>query len=235
MVACTLCEQEKDSLISTLMRYMLFKQSATAGLVKREELTKLVGEKYPKGNRNLPTHIILHAQIKFPQLFGMELREIEKAKKYVQPGQKKPPATAIPKLFVLRSLVPAYLRTKFVDQPEGAPQKAFTLLVVSLTYLAGEYIEEDTLWGHLRDLGVTKDERHPIFGEAENEIKRMLIQRYLQKGTLTSPEGERTFYQLAENAVDEFPKQVLESYMSSVMVREDDDDDDDDGVNGAEK
>eukprot|EP00854_Cymbomonas_tetramitiformis_P007454 gene7454-8878_t len=138
LVACTLCEQEKDSLISTLMRYMLFKQTATAGLVKREELTKIVGEKYAKGNRNLPTHIILHAQIKFPKLFGMELREIEKAKKYVQPGQKKP------------------------------------------------------------------------------------------------PEGERTFYQLAENAVDEFPKQVLESYMSSVMVGEDDEADDDDGVDGTE-
>lgn len=74
-----LCVQEKDKLVSEVIRYILFKNQQNFGApIKREELTCLVTKNYHQ--RSLPSFVINEAREKLSHVFGYELKEIQRVR-----------------------------------------------------------------------------------------------------------------------------------------------------------
>ena len=70
--------QEVQKCVTAVVRRMLFKGHSQPGVpVKREELTEMVG-KMLKGRRGLPSVILTIAQHQILNVFGLEMREMQK-------------------------------------------------------------------------------------------------------------------------------------------------------------
>lgn len=72
--------QEKDKLVGEVIRYVLFKTEQSSGCpIKREDLTQLItGKNYRQ--RNLPAFIINEARKKLEEIFGYEMKELQRAR-----------------------------------------------------------------------------------------------------------------------------------------------------------
>ena len=70
--------QEKNKLVRSVMRFMLFRQQQKPGVpVKREELMKMVLADYKTGMKSrLGNYVIQQAMASFPAIFGLEMKEV---------------------------------------------------------------------------------------------------------------------------------------------------------------
>ncbi|ERN14651.1 melanoma-associated antigen 1 isoform X3 [Amborella trichopoda] len=69
--------EEKDKLVSEVIRYVLFKNHQNSGApIKREELAQLITKNYRQ--RQLPSLVINEARMKLNSIFGYELRELQR-------------------------------------------------------------------------------------------------------------------------------------------------------------
>mmetsp|Transcript_33176 Transcript_33176/g.45957 ORF Transcript_33176/g.45957 Transcript_33176/m.45957 type:complete len:338 (+) Transcript_33176:197-1210(+) len=225
-VATSVSPQERDKLVSGVMRHMLFRQSSGGwGPVPREDLNKLVSLSHGQ-RRHLAGYVIALAQAKFPPLFGMEMRELERLRPAVQDPKKKAQGSVAVamKVFVLRSLLPYRLRAKFLQgEPEQARHGfAMTVLALMLANDSKGALLEETLWDQLAGAGVERGRRHPLLGDPEAALQGLVRQRYIQKDKVTTPEGEKIQIQIAENALDEIPKESLIRFISDTVAGDED-------------
>lgn len=71
--------QEKDKLVAEMVRYVLFRTHQSSGCpIKREELTQLVTKNYRQ--RSLPALVINEAISKLSDIFGYEMKEIQRSR-----------------------------------------------------------------------------------------------------------------------------------------------------------
>ncbi|XP_008444839.1 uncharacterized protein LOC103488065 [Cucumis melo] len=211
-------EEEKDKLVAEAIRYIIFKTHQNSGCpIKREELTQLVTKNYR--NRGLPAIVIDEAKRKLSSIFGYELRELQRTR----PSSTGQPHSsqqnvADAKSYVLISKLPADIYRKYVEDVDTAHVTGFTFVVVSIVHLAGGKIPEESLRHHLRRMGLSEsDENHPVLGNIKHAIELVVQQRYLQKVKVNAPEGNITFYELAERATDGPVSEKIKEYVAQIV------------------
>ncbi|KAF6147425.1 hypothetical protein GIB67_016782 [Kingdonia uniflora] len=212
--------EEKDKLVAEIIRYVLFKTYQSSGCpIKREELTQLVTKNYHQ--RALPSVVIDEAADKLSRVFGYELRELQRARpSSTNNNRASQQSVADVKSYVIISKLPADVYKKYVEDADNSHITGFAFVVISVVHLAGGQIPEETLWHHLRRLGLHEiGENHPVLGNLKQALEALVQQRYLQKNKVNGPEGNTIVYELAERALDESVSVRLKEYISQVMDR----------------
>ncbi|CAN6449284.1 unnamed protein product [Victoria cruziana] len=213
--------EEKDKLVSEMVRYILFKNHQNFGApIKREELTCLVTKNYHQ--RSLPSFVINEAREKLSYIFGYELREIQRVRPSSNSNNRSSqPSMAEAKTYVLCSKLPSDVYSKYVENKETSHVTGFLFAVISIVYLSGGQISEDNLWHHLRRLGLSENAvNEPIFGNVKQTLEMFLQQRYLQKTKGSGPEGHVLMYELAERALDESIMPALKDCISQIARKD---------------
>ncbi|XP_057430181.1 uncharacterized protein LOC130723228 [Lotus japonicus] len=211
-------KEEKDKLVGEVIRYMLFKTHHNSGCpIKREELTQLVTKNYHQ--RSLPTFVINEAKDKLSVVFGYEMRELKRSlpssKTQTQLSQQ---SVAEAKSYVLISQLPPDVYEKYVVDVNTAHLSGFTFVIISIVYLAGGKIPEESLWSQMRRMGLNEDDvSHPVLGNIKQALELLVQQRYLQKDKVSGPEGNTIFYELAERASDGPIIDKVKEYISQIV------------------
>ncbi|XP_031479048.1 uncharacterized protein LOC116249883 isoform X2 [Nymphaea colorata] len=213
--------EEKDKLVSEVIRYILFKNQQNFGApIKREELTCLVTKNYHQ--RSLPSFVINAAREKLSYIFGYELREIQRVRPSSNSNKhSSQPNTAEGKTYVICSKLPSDVYSKYVENKETSHVTGFLFAVISIVHLAGGKISEDNLWHHLRRLGLSENAQNILpFGNVKETLEMLLQQRYLQKTKSSGPEGHILMYELAERALDESIMQGVKDCISQIVKKD---------------
>ncbi|KAJ7961941.1 Melanoma-associated antigen G1 [Quillaja saponaria] len=214
-------KEEKDKLVSEVIRYVLFKTHQNFGCpIKRDELTQLVTKSYRQ--RALPALVINEAIEKLSSIFGYEMRELQRSRpSSTNQGRSSQQSVADPKSYILISQLPDHVYKKYVVDSNTAPLTGFTFVIVSIVHLAGGKIEEESLWNHMNQMGLSKsEESHPILGNIKQALEALIQQRYLQKVKVNGPEGNTLYYELAERALDEDFNRRIKEYISQIVKKD---------------
>lgn len=223
-VARAISTQKADRLVAQVVRHMLFRHHGEPGVpVRREDLVKIVLANY-RQRRQLPGHIVVRAQARLADVFGYEMRELERMAAHGPPvpgDAPKDPSAG--KSYVLRSLLPAELRARFVDDPRRRAEqlRALGLVVVGLLRASQDRLEEKQLWGYLGRLAVERgQEDHPAFGNVRQAFAELEKQRYVRswRGEALPEGGHEVFYTLAENGHSVVPAQALLKHFKVVAA-----------------
>ncbi|XP_055808652.1 uncharacterized protein LOC129877195 isoform X1 [Solanum dulcamara] len=214
--------EEKDKLVAEVIRYVLFKSEQSSGCpIKREELTQLItGKNYRQ--RNLPAFVINEAKLKISSIFGFEMRELQRSRSSATQNPRASQQVASDaKSYILRSQLPADIYKAFVEDENKSHVTALTFVVLSIVRLAGGKINEENLWPHLRRLGLSEtDESHPVHGNLKLALEAIVQQRYLHKEKVNGPEGNATFYELAERALDGPINDGMKEHISKIVNKD---------------
>ncbi|KAF3453926.1 hypothetical protein FNV43_RR04367 [Rhamnella rubrinervis] len=214
-------KEEKDKLAAEVIRYVLFKTHQNAGCpIKREELTQLVTKNYR--HRSLPGLIINEATQKLSSIFGYELRELQRSRpSAIQGRNSSQQSVADSRSYVIMSQLSADVYRRYVEDVDTAHITGFTFAVVSIVHLAGGKISEENLWHHLKRMELAEtDENHPVLGNIKQTLEAVVLQRYLHKNKVSGPEGNTTFYELAERALDGPVSEKIKEYISEIVNKE---------------
>ncbi|KAL6965072.1 hypothetical protein U1Q18_036130 [Sarracenia purpurea var. burkii] len=213
--------EEKDRLVAEVIRYVLFKTQQNSGCpIKRDELTQLVTKNYR--NRALPAFVINVAKEKLLNIFGYEMRELQRSRPSTNQGRSSQQSVTDAKSYVIVSQLPPEVYKKYVEDGSTSHLTGFTFVIIGIVYLAGGKIQEESLWHHLRRLGLSeRDESHPILGNVKQALEALVQQRYLQKEKANGPEGNTLFYELAERALDGPISQRIKEYISQIVHKDD--------------
>ena len=212
------------------MRLMLFSQYKDNAPVQRNKISELISQLCPQLKRsNLSSYIIAQAQVKFALVFGYEMKELERMQQQ-KTGNKRVVNQSEPtKEYVLKSMLPAKARRRWIDQPGELATRALCMTVCSLVSISGGQIEEDQLWRHLSSLGVSPDDdAHPKFGNTKAALAKLVKQRYLMREKLTvaptaavvaanGDGGDKYGIVLAERALDELGQEGVDAFVAGVM------------------
>ncbi|CAN1331797.1 Melanoma-associated antigen 1, partial [Linum perenne] len=211
--------QEKDKLVAEVIRHVLFKTYQNSGCpIKRDELTQIVTRNYHQ--RLLPALIIKEAVDKLSSVFGLEMRELQRARPISNNhGRSSTQQSSVDvKSYVVMSKLPADVYRKYVEDVNTAHLTGFPFVVISIVQLAGGQILEDNLWNQLARLGLhDTDEYHPALGNIKQAVESLVQQRYLQKGKVNGPDGSTVSYELAERALDGPVNDKIKEYISQVL------------------
>uniref|UniRef100_A0A5B6Z8E1 Putative melanoma-associated antigen 8 isoform X2 n=1 Tax=Davidia involucrata TaxID=16924 RepID=A0A5B6Z8E1_DAVIN len=214
-------EEEKDKLIAEVIRYVLFKTHQNAGCpIKRDELTQLITKNYRQ--RALPAFVINEARAKLSSIFGYEMRELQRSRpSSTNQGRSSQQSVAEAKSYVIISQLPANVYKKYIEDVNTSHLTGLTFIVISIVHLAGGKISEESLWHHLRRLGLCEsDESHPVLGNIKQALEALVQQRYLQKDKVNGPEGNTLFYELAERALDGTISEKIKEYISQIVQKD---------------
>ncbi|CAN1331802.1 MAGE-like protein 2 [Linum perenne] len=166
-------QEEKDKLVAEVIRHVLFKTYQNSGCpIKRDELTQIVTRNYHQ--RLLPALIIKEAVDKLSSVFGLEMRELQRAR----PISNNHGRSVDVKSYVVMSKLPADVYRKYVEDVNTAHLTGFPFVVISIVQLAGGQILEDNLWNQLARLGLhDTDEYHPALGNIKQAVESLVQQR----------------------------------------------------------
>ncbi|VVB11742.1 unnamed protein product [Arabis nemorensis] len=212
-------KEETDKLVSEVIRFVLFKSHQNSGCpIKREDLTQIVTKNYRQ--RNLATYVINEAKSKLSNVFGYDLKELQRSRSS-STGQSRLPqsqSSVDSKSYVLVSQLPIEMFRKHVVGETTTPMTGFTFAILAIVQLAGGKMPEETLWHHLKRMGLHEnDEHNPVFGNNKQVLETLVQQRFLQKEKVNGPEGSTLFYDLAERALDPQVSQKVKDYISQIL------------------
>ncbi|EOA36222.1 hypothetical protein CARUB_v10010171mg [Capsella rubella] len=212
-------KEETDKLVAEVIRFILFKSHQNLGCpIKREDLTQIVTKNYRQ--RNLATHVINEAKNKLANVFGYDLKELQRARVSSNAQSRIPQSQSSvdSKSYVLVSQLPIEMFRKYVVDEATSPMTGFTFAVLAVVQLAGGKIPEETLWHHLKRMGLHEnDEHNPVFGNNKQTLETLVQQRFLQKEKVSGPEGNSLFYDLAERALDPQVSEKIKDYISQIL------------------
>mmetsp|Transcript_30406 Transcript_30406/g.76648 ORF Transcript_30406/g.76648 Transcript_30406/m.76648 type:complete len:275 (+) Transcript_30406:3-827(+) len=218
-------EEERDELVSEIIRYVLFRSYAKNGRpIAQSELSDIVNKKYPGSKKGLAAPSIKLAQSKLLEVFGMELRTISRTAPSAKgPGRKQGGSAAGTTWYVVRSALPDSLRKRLVQIPlKKDVFNGFAMVVLGCIEAAGDTLMEEELWRLLGALGIQEKREHDSLGMIEDQLQRMCDMRYIVKEKITNPDGVVFSYKLAENALDEIGKENIQAYVKQVAGLRDD-------------
>ena len=226
--ADALTREERDRLTSEVMRYMLFSSHRERGApVPRTKITEAMSALGGAGGRNVRagSYVIAAAQRKFLEIFGFEMLECSRAQsKNKKPARTTEQANAAPtKCFALKSVLPAQMRRKFVDDPKASAARGLAIVVAALIQISSGCIREDALHEHLKALGIANvKEPHGELGDVEHLLQSLVKRRVFMRER-TSPDDPAAgySYELAEGAdaiigcenIDKFVHEIMRAQM----------------------
>ncbi|KAL0373420.1 UNVERIFIED_CONTAM: hypothetical protein Sradi_3257700 [Sesamum radiatum] len=186
-------EHEKEKLVGEVIRYIMFKTEQNSGCpIRREELTQLItGRSRPSVSVN-PGRASQSQQCEF--LTGLKN---------------------------VNEQLPADIYRKFVEDTSSSHMTGFTFVVIGIIHLGGGKVTEESLWHHLRRLGLHEnEENHPDFANTKLALEALVQKRYLQKEKVNGPEGSTVYYELAERALDGTINDRIKEYVSQIVQKD---------------
>ncbi|KAF8069522.1 hypothetical protein HT031_001639 [Scenedesmus sp. PABB004] len=213
-----------DGLVAKVVRHMLFRAHERPDVpVNRKDLVDLMkgDHKGSRAAKQLPTLVVALAAARLAGAFGLEMRELRRGAL----GGGGPAAAAAAaaaagggagaadagsggqQMYVLRSLLPAALVTRYTQDASGDAARGLMTAVLGLLQVNGGPMEEEELWRHLARLGTDRDERGNAFGRdgAAGVLAHMERARYLVKSSQVAASGApQTLYGPGEAAGEEF-------------------------------
>lgn len=230
--------EERDALVAEVMRLMLFSQYRDGAPVLRADVSKLISSH--SNARGLTSWIVAQAQVKFMSIFGYEMKELSRATAKKTGAARHNLDADPPKVYVLKSALPAAARQRWVDRPEDHAARGFCMTVCALVHMSGGTLPEDRLWQHLEAMGLRRDdEAHPKLGDAKAALARLIKKRYLIReklhGATNEAGGDAYGVTLAERAKDEIGVDGVEKFVAGIMRGAEDGRDAGDGDGGEER
>ncbi|XP_047338634.1 melanoma-associated antigen B1 [Impatiens glandulifera] len=213
-------EQELDRLVGEMVRHVIFKTQQTSGCpIKRDELTQLVSKHYSQ--RSLPTVVINKTIEKLSNVFGYEMKELQRSRSKPNQGRTSQQGSTDAKSYILTSKLNDEVYKKYVADESQSHLTGLTFVIVGIVSLAGGKISEDNLWHHLRQLELSQtEENHPVFGNTKQFLETLVQQRFLMKEKVNGPEGSSLFYELAERSLDVSVSQRIKDHIAQIVQRE---------------
>lgn len=209
-------DTEYDQLVKAVVRHVVFRQHQKPGEpIARAELTDVVGKATTK--KNVSSAVLPAAQSQLASVFGLHLKEVAKRARGQHGQAPAADASSGAKVFLVRSLVPQGLRKEVLVDAGAAPAQALTMLILGLVRVAGGKLSEDELWRLLEELGVSKEEPHPEFGDVKSHLAAFVKQRYLIESKVQGPEGEMRELEWGEQAEQEFPNNTMNDWTKKVV------------------
>ena len=229
----TMSAEERERLTSEVMRYVLFASHQNRGApVLRSKIGEAMSAIGGAGTRKgAGSYIVALAQKKFLDIFGFEMIELSRA----QSRNKRPAKTvnesqaASAKCYALRSVLPAQMRRKFVDDPSATAARGFAIVVAALVQISNGCIREETLFEQLAQLGVVSGEQlgenHAELGDVRG-LMALLVKRriFMREHTSYDDPTMGYSYELAEGAeaiigyenIDKFINESMRSQVATV-------------------
>jgi hypothetical protein len=232
-------DEERDALVAEVMRLMLFSQYRDGAPVPRADISKLVSSHSQA--RGLTSWIVAQAQVRFMGVFGYEMKELSKTVARKTGAARAAALDAEPpKVYVLKSALPAAARQRWVDRSADHAARGFCMTVCALVHMSGGTLPEDRLWQHLETMGVRRDDAaHPKLGDARAALARLVKKRYLIReklhGATDAAGGDAYGVALAERARDEIGVEGVEKFVAGIMRGAEDGRDAGDGDGGEER
>ncbi|KAL0476700.1 hypothetical protein AKO1_006144 [Acrasis kona] len=239
--------QEKEIIINDFMRFALFMDSKKLP-IKREDVNKnVIPEIHRKKKGLLVQHIIPEAKIRFEQIFGFELIELERHPveantnnpdaqlSQLSQKSKKPKAPPADSMWILRlkQTPDVDQRTSEIQKDVDGPHLALLMVILCLTYARDGPLPEEDMWDHLKTLGLVPKRNHPVFGYPEKVIDQLIKELYLEKvrderaelqhkanpNAFTDVNQKKTFYvyKRGSRVQKEMNQDAVEKYLTSVM------------------
>ncbi|CEF98169.1 MAGE protein [Ostreococcus tauri] len=219
-----LSAEERDRLTSEVMRYVLFASHRDQGApIQRTKISDAMSAIGGAGGRaRAGSYIVALAQKKFLEIFGYEMVECSRAQsKNKKPAKTLEQANTAPaKCFALRSVLPAQMRRKFVDDPKSAPARGFTLVVAALIQISSGCIREDALFEQLKVLGINDDvrETHAELGSVDALLQSLVKRRvFLRERTSHDDPSLGYSYELAEGAEAMIGYENIDKFVNEIM------------------
>lgn len=231
-------DEERDALVAEVMRLMLFSQYRDGAPVPRADISKLVSSHSQA--RGLTSWIVAQAQVRFMGVFGYEMKELSKTVARKTGAARAAALDAEPpKVYVLKSALPAAARQRWVDRSADHAARGFCMTVCALVHMSGGTLPEDRLWQHLEAMGLRRDDAaHPKLGDARAALARLVKKRYLIReklhGATDAAGGDAYGVSLAERARDEIGVEGVEKFVAGIMRGAEDAQDPDAGDAGEE-
>ncbi|KAL4443354.1 hypothetical protein ABPG75_011091 [Micractinium tetrahymenae] len=186
-----------------VVRHMLFSHSEKPGVpVKRTELVTVVTSRFPnlKNKGPVTSYVIAHAQLYLAESMGLEMRPVARRSAAAAGREATQGSEEGTQQYALRSIVPPPLRAAFVLDDQDS-ERGLLMVVLALVHLAGGKLDEEELFTQLAELGVSKEQPHPVLGQPAVLLKSFCTRRYIQQDKQQGPDGEVILYRFAEQAV----------------------------------
>jgi hypothetical protein len=190
--------------------------------------------------RGLTSYVVARAQLKFLEIFGYEMKELNRSVAKKSGAARHALDSDPPKVYVLKSNLPAAARSRWVDKKEDMSERGFCMTVCALVHMSGGTLSEDKLWGFLENMGVRRDdEAHPKLGDSKLALSRLIKKRYLFReklhGAVSEAGTDAYGLSLAERAKDEIGIDGVEKFVAGIMRGAEDNNDDADVVDPGEE
>eukprot|EP01118_Nematostelium_gracile_P013101 TRINITY_DN489_c0_g1_i1.p1 TRINITY_DN489_c0_g1~~TRINITY_DN489_c0_g1_i1.p1 ORF type:complete len:292 (-),score=84.05 TRINITY_DN489_c0_g1_i1:106-981(-) len=159
-------KEETNKMVVDLMRYALF-LDYTKIPIKREDIRKNVIKEHKEKNISKP--IIAIAQSKFRDIFGFDLVEVPKK------GSKGGEGSGT---FILKNC----LNTQSLQWTEKDEHECgFLMTCLAIIFMNNGSIEQEPFYSQLRRIGLREGELHPVFGDWEKLIDKLVKEMYLER------------------------------------------------------
>ena len=217
--------EERERLTSEVMRYVLFSTHRERGApVSRQKIGEAMSAIGGAGGRakRAGSYVVALAQKKFLDIFGFEMVECQRA----QSRNKKPAKTVKDaqgggqvKCYSLRSVLPAQMRRKFVDDPDDAPARGLAIVVAALIQISSGCIREEALFEHLKKLGISAENaRHPQFGDVRELLQSLVKRRvFLRERSVYDDPAAGFSFELAEGAETMIGYENIDKFVNEIM------------------
>ena len=217
--------EERERLTSEVMRYVLFSTHRERGApVSRQKIGEAMSAIGGAGGRAKRggSYVVALAQKKFLDIFGFEMVECRRA----QSRNKKPAKTVKDaqgggqvKCYSLRSVLPAQMRRKFVDDPDDAPARGLAIVVAALIQISSGCIREEALFEHLKKLGISAENaRHPQFGDVRELLQSLVKRRvFLRERSVYDDPAAGFSFELAEGAETMIGYENIDKFVNEIM------------------
>lgn len=218
--------EERERLTSEVMRYVLFsthrERGAPVSRAKIGEAMSAIGGAGGRATRG-GSYVVALAQKKFLDIFGFEMVECARA----QSRNKKPAKTVKDaqgggqmKWYALRSVLPAQMRRKFVDNPDDAPARGLAIVVAALIQISSGCIREQALFEQLKKLGIAAEDArpHPQFGDVRELLQSLVKRRvFMRERSVYDDPADGFSFELGEGAEYILGYENIDKFVNEIM------------------
>jgi len=224
--------QERDKLVSDLMRYVLFLDHNKTP-IKREDINKNVLNEH----KYLTSSLIKIAQKKFKYIFGYDFVEVPNKLS----SKRKEQTSGV---YILRNALANEIsinenandgnnnnnismkRNEIIPwNPREKSEMNLLMVILAIISLSNDVIESDTLWEYLDRLGLKRDQRHPTFDEWEKLVEQKFVkEQYLDRKKVTNSTQNETSieYRMGPRTLMEIGKKNIITWISKIFGEEPD-------------
>ncbi|KAH9276404.1 hypothetical protein BASA83_001097 [Batrachochytrium salamandrivorans] len=209
--------------VSELVRFALFMESSRTPIRRKDIILKVLKD-HAKG---FPL-FVQRARDMLQHLFGMDM--VVCSAKRGNRGRKPAPTLALSQAIAsssntwqLKSILSEKQRTVALSNSKSDVQRMTLLTVIlALIYANSRSMREGTLYIHLKELGISRNSPHVVFGSIDAEMKYFLKLGYIESTKIRTAEGDTNTYTWGPRATTEISEAMIIRFITEMYPLLDD-------------